>query len=84
MPVLALCIYVKIMLSSVKVAEWSPFGKVLNVFLFVIFVFSQFGFEDIVLIVAVPGHCLLYAGYNYQINKFTCLTIFIFVFLYYF
>ena len=58
-----------IILSMVKVAEWPPFWKELLIpltvcYLFVILIISHFGFEGrflvlIVLIVQVPGHCLL-------------------------
>ena len=64
--------FVHIIFSSVLVAEWPPFGKVLPPWLticsrlfrlFVILAVSRFGFHGgiWVLIPAVPGHCTLVA-----------------------
>ena len=71
-------------LHLVRVAEWSPFGKelrllyvllVLLLCLFVISVIFHFGFDDriLVLIVPVPGYCLLftYTMYTLDVTHFS-------------
>ena len=63
-----------VLVSSVKVAEWPPFGRELLVwFSYVLFVFllsvildiSHFCFEGgtLVLVVSIPGHCLSFTFY---------------------
>ena len=72
----AYLIFVQIILSSVTVAEWQPFGKklfpclfyVLYVpCLFVVLVIYRFGFENrvLVLIVLGPGRCTPSTFLNY-------------------
>ena len=75
----------QIIFSSVSVAEWPPFGKMLPAQLtlcsFCILstctlINSRFGFDGriLVLIAPVPGHCLLVAfNIEYLRNNFTLL-----------